>query len=99
MRTGTGRAAGCLVRPASDRVTPSSRRPARRAASWRASSVPPRMRMRMAVADRLDPESAAARRWLSIVGIGEDGIEGLSPAARTLVTEAEIVFGGKRHLA
>ncbi len=38
-------------------------------------------------------------RWLSIVGIGEDGATGLSPAARALITEAEIVFGGRRHLA
>jgi precorrin-6B C5,15-methyltransferase / cobalt-precorrin-6B C5,C15-methyltransferase len=43
-------------------------------------------------------ESAAAPRWLSIVGIGEDGIEGLSAVARQLVSGAEIVFGGKRHL-
>ena len=38
-------------------------------------------------------------RWLSIVGIGEDGIVGLGSAARALVSGAEIVFGGKRHLA
>ena len=38
-------------------------------------------------------------RWLSIVGIGEDGIEGLSPAACGLIGAAEIVFGGGRHLA
>ena len=43
--------------------------------------------------------TAAAPRWLSIVGIGEDGVEGLSTAARGLVSGAEIVFGGKRHLA
>jgi precorrin-6Y C5,15-methyltransferase (decarboxylating) len=42
---------------------------------------------------------AAPRRWLSIVGIGEDGAEALSPVARNLVSGAEIVFGGKRHLA
>src|SRR5262249_34098487 len=42
---------------------------------------------------------AAPRRWLSIVGIGEDGGEALSPVARNLVSSAEIVFGGKRHLA
>jgi precorrin-6B C5,15-methyltransferase / cobalt-precorrin-6B C5,C15-methyltransferase len=42
---------------------------------------------------------AAPRRWLSIVGIGEDGADGLSPVARRLVSDAEIVFGGKRHLA
>jgi len=43
-------------------------------------------------------ESAAPRRWLSIVGIGEDGVEGLSAVARGLIADAEIVFGGKRHL-
>jgi precorrin-6Y C5,15-methyltransferase (decarboxylating) len=43
--------------------------------------------------------AAAPRRWLSIVGIGEDGADGLSPAARALVTNAAVVFGGKRHLA
>jgi precorrin-6Y C5,15-methyltransferase (decarboxylating) len=38
------------------------------------------------------------RRWLSIVGIGEDGIDGLSAVARGLVSGADIVFGGARHL-
>jgi precorrin-6Y C5,15-methyltransferase (decarboxylating) len=38
-------------------------------------------------------------RWLSIVGIGEDGVAGLSPVARQLVSSAELVVGGKRHLA
>ena len=37
--------------------------------------------------------------WLSIVGIGEDGLAGLSPAARTLVETAETLVGGARHLA
>jgi precorrin-6Y C5,15-methyltransferase (decarboxylating) len=40
-----------------------------------------------------------ANRWLSIIGIGEDGLDGLSAVARRLVAEAELVFGGKRHLA
>ena len=35
---------------------------------------------------------------MSIVGIGEDGLEGLTALARGLVKDAEIVFGGKRHL-
>lgn len=43
--------------------------------------------------------SAPAGRWLSIVGIGEDGAQGLSPAARAAVAGAELVFGGARHLA
>jgi precorrin-6Y C5,15-methyltransferase (decarboxylating) len=46
------------------------------------------------------PSAASApRRWLAIVGIGEDGAEGLAPAARALVSNADLVFGGKRHLA
>ena len=38
-------------------------------------------------------------RWLSIVGIGEEGIDGLGELARGLIESAEIVFGGSRHLA
>lgn len=37
--------------------------------------------------------------WLTIVGIGEDGVEGLSAAARAVLSAAEIVAGGARHLA
>ena len=37
--------------------------------------------------------------WLNIVGIGEDGLDGLSPAARALVDSAEVLVGGARHLA
>jgi precorrin-6Y C5,15-methyltransferase (decarboxylating) len=53
----------------------------------------------MPIADPIAHESAASRPWLSIVGIGEDGVAGLSERARELVSAAEIVFGGKRHLA
>jgi precorrin-6Y C5,15-methyltransferase (decarboxylating) len=38
-------------------------------------------------------------RWLAIVGIGEDGIEGLGELARGLIESAEFVFGGSRHLS
>jgi precorrin-6B C5,15-methyltransferase / cobalt-precorrin-6B C5,C15-methyltransferase len=44
-------------------------------------------------------DTAASPRWLSIVGIGEDGVDGLSAGARRLIEAAEIVFGGRRHLA
>ncbi len=37
-------------------------------------------------------------RWLSILGIGEDGVEGLCATARGLLSEAELVAGGRRHL-
>jgi precorrin-6Y C5,15-methyltransferase (decarboxylating) len=36
--------------------------------------------------------------WLSLIGIGEDGAEALSPAAKRLIARAELVVGGKRHL-
>jgi precorrin-6B C5,15-methyltransferase / cobalt-precorrin-6B C5,C15-methyltransferase len=48
--------------------------------------------------DAVENDTAASPRWLSIVGIGEDGVEGLSPVARGLIGAAEIVFGGRRHL-
>lgn len=38
-------------------------------------------------------------RWLSIVGIGEDGRAGLSPAASAALDAARVVYGGRRHLA
>jgi len=38
-------------------------------------------------------------KWLSIVGIGEDGLDGLTPAARSLLDAAEVLVGGARHLA
>lgn len=41
----------------------------------------------------------APGRWLSVVGLGEDGLDGLSPAARAAIEMAEFVFGGARHLA
>jgi precorrin-6B C5,15-methyltransferase / cobalt-precorrin-6B C5,C15-methyltransferase len=36
--------------------------------------------------------------WLSIIGIGEDGLAGLSEASRKALADAETVFGGERHL-
>ena len=35
--------------------------------------------------------------WLHIVGIGEDGLDGLVPAARAVVQSAEVIIGGDRH--
>jgi len=37
--------------------------------------------------------------WLSIVGIGEDGLDGLSLAAREPLANADLIVGGRRHLA
>ena len=57
------------------------------------------MRFAMPVPEQGAAHPAAEGRWLAIVGIGEDGVDGLSPAARKLVAGAAVVFGGKRHLA
>jgi precorrin-6Y C5,15-methyltransferase (decarboxylating) len=37
--------------------------------------------------------------WLTIVGIGEDGIAGLPPIHRDLIAAAKFIVGGERHLA
>ncbi|TIQ37613.1 MAG: precorrin-6y C5,15-methyltransferase (decarboxylating) subunit CbiE [Mesorhizobium sp.] len=37
-------------------------------------------------------------RWLTVVGIGEDGVAGLGDEAKQRIAEAAVVFGGKRHL-
>ena len=37
--------------------------------------------------------------WLVIIGLGEDGVSGLSDASRHALNAAEVVFGGPRHLA
>ena len=37
--------------------------------------------------------------WLAIVGIGEDGLDGVAPAGRRLIERAEVLVGGARHLA
>ncbi len=38
-------------------------------------------------------------KWLSIIGIGEDGMAALPPATRSLIDRADVLVGGKRHLA
>ncbi len=36
--------------------------------------------------------------WLTIIGLGEDGPEGLPSASRVALARAEVIFGGPRHL-
>jgi precorrin-6B C5,15-methyltransferase / cobalt-precorrin-6B C5,C15-methyltransferase len=50
-------------------------------------SAPPEV----TVMDRVEP-------WLTIVGIGEDGWEGINAEARQAVESADLIFGGARHL-
>ena len=39
------------------------------------------------------------RPWLTIVGLGEDGPDGLSPASHAALDAAEMIIGPPRHLA
>jgi precorrin-6Y C5,15-methyltransferase (decarboxylating) len=36
--------------------------------------------------------------WLSVIGVGADGLSGLSLAAQAMVGAAEVLVGGQRHL-
>jgi precorrin-6B C5,15-methyltransferase / cobalt-precorrin-6B C5,C15-methyltransferase len=38
-------------------------------------------------------------RWLTLIGIGADGCDGLSPAAARLLAQARFIIGGARQLA
>jgi precorrin-6B C5,15-methyltransferase / cobalt-precorrin-6B C5,C15-methyltransferase len=38
-------------------------------------------------------------RWLTIIGMGEEGLDGLSPVARKHIEQAQTLIGGARHLA
>lgn len=40
-----------------------------------------------------------SKAWLTIVGIGEDGVASLSAAAQTAVKQADVLIGGARHHA
>lgn len=37
--------------------------------------------------------------WLTIIGLGEDGVSGLPDASRDALARAQVIFGGPRHLA
>ena len=39
------------------------------------------------------------KRWLTVIGIGEDGLHSLPPSSLELIKAAEILVGGARHLA
>jgi precorrin-6Y C5,15-methyltransferase (decarboxylating) len=57
------------------------------------------MRTRIeAISMSAEPATCTEKRWLSIIGIGEDGVEGLCSVARQLIGSAELVVGGARHL-
>ena len=43
-------------------------------------------------------ETPSIQRWLTLIGIGEDGLAGIGDEAKRLIAAAPIVFGGARHL-
>lgn len=43
--------------------------------------------------------NAPTQKWLTVVGIGEDGVAGLGDEAKRAISGAAHVFGGRRHLA
>ncbi len=45
------------------------------------------------------PNEPATEAWLTIIGLGEDGIAGLSPRAMQAIKTAAVVRGGRRHLS
>ncbi|MBX9875168.1 MAG: precorrin-6y C5,15-methyltransferase (decarboxylating) subunit CbiE, partial [Beijerinckiaceae bacterium] len=49
--------------------------------------------------ESLSSGEAATAPWLSLIGLGEDGAAGLCAQAKAALQEAEIVFGGERHIA
>ena len=44
-------------------------------------------------------EAAGSEPWLSVVGIGDDGLASLSVPARAVVEAGEVLVGSARHLA
>ena len=44
-------------------------------------------------------EQAPLKGRITVIGIGEDGYDGLSPMARSILENARIIFGGTRHIA
>ena len=54
--------------------------------------------MRMRRLSTPDRSLVSTAPWLSIIGIGEDGLAGLGDEAKAAIGRAELVFGGARHL-
>ena len=40
-----------------------------------------------------------SEKWITVVGISEDGLDGLTPRVRTVVESADVLLGGERHLS
>src|SRR3981081_884186 len=94
-----GGCVGFSVRPAYDSTASMRASFATAAASRLAAAGPPRIRARNGRGGEnvMTASDDMPAPWLSIVGIGEDGLDGLSAAARELLGCAELVAGGHRR--
>src|SRR6202035_4685673 len=73
---------------------------ARRLRAWAQVHHPPRSPRRQRArrgSGQCDCEHGV-KPWLAVIGIGEDGIAGLTAEARALIETAEGLVGGARHL-
>lgn len=52
-----------------------------------------------AIVPLLKNDLIQSKKWLKIIGVGENGQDGLSDIARQHIAQAKHVFGGIRHLA
>ncbi|WP_349435986.1 precorrin-6y C5,15-methyltransferase (decarboxylating) subunit CbiE [Pararhizobium sp. A13] len=50
------------------------------------------------MSDDQSPSSGKSAPWLTIIGLGEDGLAGLGDEAKRWIASASVVFGGARHL-
>ncbi|APG92610.1 precorrin-6Y C(5,15)-methyltransferase [Sinorhizobium americanum] len=50
------------------------------------------------MADMSNSGSAIVAPWLTVIGVGEDGVAGLGDEAKRLIAAAPVVFGGVRHI-
>jgi len=44
------------------------------------------------------PSNKSNTPWITVIGIGEDGLDGVSDASLALIQSGEIIVGGERHL-
>ena len=44
------------------------------------------------------PSNKSNTPWITVIGIGEDGLDGVSDASLALIKSGEIIVGGERHL-
>ena len=39
------------------------------------------------------------KKWIKVIGIGEEGLDGLVNETRKLIESADVLVGGERHLS